>query len=149
MPTDANLGLHPQLRIQNEFSRQDQNEGVIILGTGVTKCDIMSNPMVHAFFVGRALATALAEQLEQATTEALSNLGKFDAEQRESLRRFTDEVVARAQQQEVNAYQQTSTAAPTATPGATGQDLQATIDNLRAEIAQVRSTLQQYRASLN
>ncbi|MGF1524689.1 MAG: DUF6825 family protein [Leptolyngbyaceae cyanobacterium] len=109
----------------------------------------MSNPMVHAFFVGRALATALAEQLEQATTEALSNLGKFDAEQRESLRRFTDEVVARAQQQEVNAYQQTSTAAPTATPGATGQDLQATIDNLRAEIAQVRSTLQQYRASLN
>ena len=106
--------------------------------------------MVHAFFVGRALATAIAEQLEQATTEALGNLGKFDAEQRENLRRFTDEVVARAQQQEVDAYQQEATADPLATsPGATEQDLQATIDNLRAEIAQVRSTLQQYRASLN
>ena len=105
--------------------------------------------MVHAFFVGRALATAIAEQLEQTTTEALSNLGKFDAEQRENLRRFTDEVVARAQQQEVEAYQHTSvTDSPTAS-GATAQDLQATIDNLRAEIAQVRSTLQQYRASLN
>ncbi|MEO1298113.1 MAG: DUF6825 family protein [Cyanobacteria bacterium J06636_16] len=105
--------------------------------------------MVHAFFVGRALAASLAEQLEQATTEALSNLGKFDAEQRENLRRFTDDVVARAQQQEVDAYQQASTADPISTPRATEQDLQATIDNLRAEIAQVRSTLQQYRASLN
>lgn len=105
--------------------------------------------MVHAFFVGRALASAIAEQLEQTTTEALSNLGKFDAEQRENLRRFTDEVVARAQQQEAEAFQQASAGDSLVTQGATAQDLQATIDNLRAEIAQVRSTLQQYRASLN
>lgn len=109
----------------------------------------MTNPMVHAFFVGRALATAIGEQFEQVTTEALSNLGKFDAEQRENLRSFTDEVVARAQQQEVEAYQQTPTTDSPMTSGATPQDLQATIDNLRAEIAQVRSALQQYRASLN
>ena len=105
--------------------------------------------MVHAFFVGRALASAIAEQLEQTATEALSNLGKFDAEQRENLRRFTDEVVARAQQQEAEAVQQASASGSSVASGATPQDLQATIDNLRAEIAQVRSTLQQYRASLN
>ena len=105
--------------------------------------------MVHAFFMGRALATAVAETLEQNVTEALSNLGRFDAEQRENLRRFTDEVMARAQQQEADAFQGMSVSDDSFAPGATAQDLQETIDNLRAEIAQVRSTLQQYRASLN
>ncbi|MGD1939699.1 MAG: DUF6825 family protein [Leptolyngbyaceae cyanobacterium] len=107
----------------------------------------MSSPVVHAFFMGRALATAIAEQVEQSMTETLSNLGRFDAEQRENLRHFTDEVMARVQQQESAVVQD-----PTVTPlgtAASSQDLQATIDNLRAEIAQVRATLQQYRASLN
>lgn len=105
--------------------------------------------MVHAFFVGRALASVVGEQLEQTVTETLSSLGKFDAEQRENLRRFTDEVTVRAQQQEAEAYQATSSSEGAAAPVGTAQDLQATIDNLRAEIAQVRSALQQYRASLN
>lgn len=110
----------------------------------------MSDPVVHAFFMGRALATAIAEQVEQQMTEALSNLGRFDAEQRENLRRFADDVMARAQQQEAEAFQETSASTGgVASPAATAQDLQATIDNLRAEIAQARATLQQYRASLN
>ncbi|HEY9888295.1 MAG TPA: hypothetical protein V6D02_07835 [Candidatus Obscuribacterales bacterium] len=109
----------------------------------------MSSPL-HAFFMGRALATAIAEQLEQTLTETMSNLGRFDAEQRETLRHFTDEVMARVQQQEATVTQEMATGG-FASPGATAspQDLQATIDNLRAEIAQVRATLQQYRASLN
>ncbi|MGD1930279.1 MAG: DUF6825 family protein [Leptolyngbyaceae cyanobacterium] len=107
----------------------------------------MSSPVVHAFFMGRALATAIAEQVEQSMTETLSNLGRFDAEQRESLRNFTDEVMARVQQQESAVAQDPTTTSPGA--AASPQDLQATIDNLRAEIAQVRATLQQYRASLN
>ena len=107
----------------------------------------MSSPVVHAFFMGRALATAIAEQVEQSMTETLSNLGRFDAEQRENLRHFTDDVMARVQQQESAVAQDPSA---TASGAATSpQDLQATIDNLRAEIAQVRATLQQYRASLN
>jgi len=110
----------------------------------------MSSPVVHAFFMGRALATAIGEQLEQAMTETMSNLGRFDAEQRETLRKFTDEVMARVQQQESEVSQEMSSNGFSAvsTP-ASSQDLQATIDNLRAEIAQVRATLQQYRASLN
>ena len=53
----------------------------------------MSSPLVHAFFVGRALAESLYEQAEHALTDALSELGKFDAEQRERLRTFTDQVI--------------------------------------------------------
>ncbi len=102
--------------------------------------------MVHAFFVGRALASAVSEQAERAMTDALSNLGKFDAEQRDSLRRFADDVIARAQHEE--AVAQSSEAAPTAAGvGGSAPDLQATIDALRAEVAQVRAALQQYRAS--
>lgn len=105
---------------------------------------------MHAFFMGRALATAMGEQFEQAMTETMSNLGRFDAEQRETLRKFTEEVMARVQQQEAEVSQEMSANGFSTTSGAaSSQDLQATIDNLRAEIAQVRATLQQYRASLN
>jgi len=110
----------------------------------------MSSPVVHAFFMGRALASAIAEQAEQAMTETLSNVGRFDAEQRENLRNFTEDVMARVQQQEAAVSQETASGGfGTAASSSNSQDLQATIDNLRAEIAQVRSTLQQYRASLN
>ncbi|MDB9527679.1 hypothetical protein PN498_16915 [Oscillatoria sp. CS-180] len=110
----------------------------------------MSSPVVHAFFMGRALASAIGEQVEQSMTEALSNLGRFDAEQRENLRQFTEEVMARVQQQESQVSQEMPVDGVVGVSTAAGsQDLQATIDNLRAEIAQVRATLQQYRASLN
>ena len=40
----------------------------------------MTNPVIHAFFLGRAIAEVIGEQLEDAFTNALSELGKFDAE---------------------------------------------------------------------
>jgi len=110
----------------------------------------MSKPPVHAFFVGRALAEALYEQLESAATNALSELGKFDAEQRQRLRQFTDQVVERANREADSAIQnRTGTATTTTTIQDTQPaDLQATIDELRAEVALVRSELQRYRSSL-
>jgi flagellar biosynthesis chaperone FliJ len=107
----------------------------------------MSNPMLHAFFIGRALAETAGAQVERLMTEALSSLGKFDAEQRENLRQFTEEVLARAQQAEA-AAQETVSSPSTGVATGQAQDLQQTIDLLRAEIAQVRVALQQYRASL-
>jgi hypothetical protein len=98
--------------------------------------------MLHAFFVGRALAEAVNEQAEHLVTDSLSWLGRFDAEQRERLRQFTEEVLARAQQAEGAAA---PSGAGTATSGEATVDLQATIDTLRAEVAQVRVALQQYR----
>ncbi|MBD0334160.1 MAG: hypothetical protein ICV62_01610 [Cyanobacteria bacterium Co-bin13] len=108
----------------------------------------MSNPMLHAFFIGRALAEAAGDQVERLMTNALSSLGKFDAEQRENLRQFTEEVLARAQQAEAAAAQETAGTSTTVVGDGQAQDLQQTIDLLRAEIAQVRVALQQYRASL-
>lgn len=101
--------------------------------------------MVRAFFIGRALAGAIAEQVEATITDSLSELGRFDAEQREKLRQFTDEVMARAEQEQQAASQTRPGGASTGEP----EDLQATIDNLRAEIAQVRAAMQQYRAATN
>ncbi|NMF83175.1 DUF6825 family protein [Nodosilinea sp. P-1105] len=111
----------------------------------------MSDPMLHAFFVGRALAEVLNEQAERLVTDSLSLLGKFDAEQRERLRQLTEDVMARAQQAEAEAAQTASGVISTAgsgTDGSSTQDLQATIDTLRAEVAQVRVALQQYRTTV-
>jgi polyhydroxyalkanoate synthesis regulator phasin len=105
----------------------------------------MSTPLVHAFFVGRAIAEVVYERLEAGVTDALSELGKFDAEQRENLRQFVDEVVERAQREEAIATQASTTTTIVPTDLQMGGDLQATIDDLRAEIAELRSELQRYR----
>lgn len=102
----------------------------------------MSNSVIHAFFVGRAVAQAINEQVEDALTNALSELGKFDAEQRERLRQFTEEVMARAAREaEINGQGRTTTT----TTGSASTDVQANIDDLRAEIARLRAELQNYR----
>jgi phage shock protein A len=103
----------------------------------------MSNPHVHAFFVGRTLAEGMNEALEKVLTNGLSELGKLDAEQRESWRQFAEEILARADQAEESVMQgrQTSTES-----GFSVLALQATIDELRAEIAQLRTELQRYRS---
>lgn len=105
----------------------------------------MSNSVIHAFFVGRAIAQVINEQVEDALTNALSELGKFDAEQREKLRQFTEEVMARAAREaEINGQGRTTTT--TTTTGFTAPtDVQANIDDLRAEIARLRAELQNYR----
>lgn len=100
----------------------------------------MSNPTLQAFFLGRALATAIGEKLEEAVTISMSGIGRFDAEQRERLHQFVEEVLEQAQSSQTGL-------ADTVVASDSGEDLQATIDNLRAEIAQVRVALQQYRSS--
>lgn len=105
----------------------------------------MSNPLVHAFFVGRAFADAIGEQLENTVTNALSELGKFDAEQRERLRQFTEQVLERANRAEEMAMQDRPGAASAGYSTSSSTDLQATIDDLRAETAQLRAELQRYR----
>lgn len=105
----------------------------------------MSNPLTHAFFVGRAVAEILSEKLEVALTDALSELGKFDAEAREELRAFTQQVIERANR-EAEAANVGHTTGGTTTP-AQQVDTQAMIDELRAEIAFLRAEIQRHRSS--
>ena len=98
----------------------------------------MSNPVIHAFFFGRALAEVLNEKLEDTLTNALSELGKFDAEQRENLRQFIAEVQVRAERDTSQGVAATSGADASA-------DLQETIDDLRADIARLKTELKAYR----
>ncbi|HBB32958.1 MAG TPA: hypothetical protein DDZ80_18570 [Cyanobacteria bacterium UBA8803] len=103
----------------------------------------MSNTVIHAFFVGRAMAQVLNELLEDGLTNALSELGKFDAEQRERLRQFSEQVMEKADREAETAMSgRTTSIAVGYQPGG---DLQATIDELRAEMARLRTELQLYR----
>ena len=106
----------------------------------------MSNPVVHAFFVGRALAEAIAQQLERALTETVSEVGKFDAEQRDRLREFAEEAIARADREQSTAMQGRTSSPWMNETTPHSSDLQATIDELRAETAQLRAELQRYRS---
>jgi sulfur carrier protein ThiS len=110
----------------------------------------MSNPVVHAFFLGRALAEVIGEKLEDSLTNAMSELGKFDAEQREHLREFIEEVQLRAERVAVNNNNNSSNASnadntPVNIDLNNPRDLQAMLDRLRAEIASLRAELKQYR----
>jgi uncharacterized small protein (DUF1192 family) len=89
-----------------------------------------------SFFIGRALAQAINDKFSETLTIGLSELGKFDAEQREKLKAFTQEVLARAEQETGNGHNSNVAATP---------DLQETIDDLRAEIARLRAELQRHR----
>lgn len=106
----------------------------------------MSNPLVQAFFVGRAVAEILNERAEVAITDALSELGKFDAEAREHLRSFTEEVLERANQASEAAGASTYSTRSSQS-GSGSVDVQATIDELRADIALLRAELQRYRSN--
>jgi uncharacterized protein YceH (UPF0502 family) len=105
----------------------------------------MTNPLVNAFFLGRATAEVLAEELEHGLTDVMSNVGKFDAEQRERLRQFTQQVMERAEAEASSASQTHPSRATAAPPAGAQSDLQEIIDELRAEIAQLRAALQDYR----
>ncbi len=101
----------------------------------------MSNPVLHAFFLGRAFAEVVSEKLEESLTNTLSELGKFDAEQREHLRQFIEEVQARAEKEVTQGNTSTTT---TTTDNGSPVDLQETIDDLRAEIARLKAELKNY-----
>jgi SpoVK/Ycf46/Vps4 family AAA+-type ATPase len=111
----------------------------------------MSSPLLRAFFIGRAAAEVISEAAEKAFTEVLSELGKFDAEQRVNVRNFVDQVNQRAETAIAQTNMSSSQPTGNASSGyaGTGGDLQATIDDLRAEIAEVRTELQRYRSTLN
>ena len=100
----------------------------------------MSNSTLQAFFLGRALATAIGEKIEEAITTGMSGVGRFDAEQRAWLHQFVEDVLEQAQSSQTGMSSESVSSN-------SEEDLQATIDNLRAEIAQVRVALQQYRAN--
>jgi uncharacterized small protein (DUF1192 family) len=96
----------------------------------------MTNPVTNSFFIGRAFAQSITDKLTETLTVGLSELGKFDAEQRQNLKKFTQEVIARAEQE-------TGFSAGQQKTGIT--DLQETVDDLRAEIARLRAEIQRYR----
>ncbi|HBE19875.1 MAG TPA: hypothetical protein DEG17_19015 [Cyanobacteria bacterium UBA11149] len=102
----------------------------------------MSNPVIHAFFVGRAMASSIGELLEDSLTNALSEAGKFDAQQREKLRQFTQQVMERAEKEAAMTVGESTNGVSFTSPAV---DLQETIDDLRAEIASLRTELQTYR----
>lgn len=105
----------------------------------------MSNPLIRAFFVGRATADLLVERLEDVVTDVLSEIGKFESEQRENLKDFTEQVLTRANEEEARVMDDLGHSGGGSSYSRPSNDVQATVDGIRAEVAQLRSALQQHR----
>lgn len=106
----------------------------------------MNNPIIEAFFFGKALAEVTTEKLEEGLTNLLSDLGKFDAETREKMREFAEEVKIRANA----AKEQNSHPSTTITIDVESElDLQEVLDELRSEIARLKAELNNYRNRKN
>ncbi len=54
--------------------------------------------MLDAFFVGKALAETILERAGGALADALGELSRFDANTREEMRAFQDEVMGKARE---------------------------------------------------
>ncbi len=120
-----------------------------------------NNPVTNAFFFGRALAEVMSEKLEESFTNTMSDLGKFDAEQRENLRQFMEEVQLRAERTASNTSYPSSPSYPNNSNNSSSgnapstinidissnnsDDLQTMLDRLRAEIATLRAELKKHR----
>ncbi len=96
--------------------------------------------VLRAFFIGRAAAQALYEQVGNVVGETLATLGRWDAQQREVLRQQIQEILERAAREEEQVTQ-----AKSLVKGQKPLDLQTTIDELRAEMARLRTELKRYR----
>ena len=102
----------------------------------------MSDPIKEAFLLGKAFAEVLTEKVEDSLTNLLSDIGKFDAETRQSLQKFAEEVKARAEGAKNEVVNTNTTITVTADSSV---DLQELLDELRAEIAHLKAELNSYR----
>jgi hypothetical protein len=108
----------------------------------------MSNPALHAFYVGRAFAEVVGERIEDTVTNSLSELGQLEAKQREAMREFVEEVMARAEQKEgqPSSSETPASSSRSQTTQRSPEDVQAMIDELRASIASLRTELNAYKS---
>ena len=103
----------------------------------------MSNsPINETFLIAKALTEVLGEKVEEQLTNVLSDIGKFDAETRQRLQEFAQEVKARAERKKEE---------PSGSVGGKivnidiEVDPQEILDELRHEIARLKAELTNYR----
>jgi hypothetical protein len=58
-----------------------------------------SREILDSFFVGKSLAETLLERAGSVFTDALSEVSRFDADNREQIRAFQDEVLSKAREE--------------------------------------------------
>ena len=61
--------------------------------------DLESREVLDAFFIGKALAETLLERAGGVFADTLSEIAKFDAERREEIREFQEDVMGKAREE--------------------------------------------------
>ncbi len=101
-----------------------------------------SNPITQTFAICKALSKVLTEKIQEEVTNILSDWGKFEAEQKEKLRQFSEEIMERAKQEANHSSNSSHNSSPNLDET---EDLQEILDELRSEIACLRAELKNHR----
>lgn len=86
-------------RLPSAASREKKTRGSFVHPLRATpggKEEAESREVLDAFFVGKALAEVLLEKAGEAVSEALSTVGRLEAERDEAVRQFQEDVLAKA-----------------------------------------------------
>ena len=102
-----------------------------------------SNPLIQTLNLGKAFSKMLSEKLEESVTEILSEWGKFEAEQKEKIRQFSEEISERVKQEANNSKNNINASSDNFNEI---EDLQENLDQLRLEIARLRAELKNHRS---
>eukprot|EP00884_Botryococcus_braunii_P018322 jgi/Botrbrau1/5173/Bobra.0172s0044.1 len=115
--------------------------------------------VLDAFFLGRAFAEVLNERFGALVEDFLSDVGKREAEIRQSLREFSTEVDRRAEEEKLQSNTQSNAPAgpvdeqesidATNTNIPPRPDMAVSAEELRAEVALTRATLLAYKEILD
>lgn len=93
-----------------------------------------SRQVLDAFFLGKALADTVTDRLGAAVGDALAEAAKFDAERREELRQFQEEVLERARREMYATAAEPVPLAPQAPPPAGGSTVRRTGDTEKSAV---------------
>lgn len=108
--------------------------------------DAASKESLEAFFLGRALAEMVVEQVGEVVGETLSQVGTLVAERDERLVQFRKDVEERAREEMARSIEVTTPVERNSEPERPPLDLDGAIEELRNEIDQARKQLEEVRA---
>lgn len=108
--------------------------------------DGASKETLEAFFLGRALAEMVVEQVGQVVGETLSQVGTLVAERDERLVQFRKDVEERAREEMARSIEVTTPVERNSEPERPPVNLEGAIEELRNEIDQARKQLEEVRA---
>jgi len=143
---NARIGSHAKERNEGGRARKRYRRKGIVRAGARKEGNDASKDTLEAFFLGRALAELVVEQVGQAVGDTLSQVGTLVAERDERIVQFRKDVQERAREEMAKSVEETAPVEKTNVPELPPLNLDGAIQELRNEIQQAKKQLDEVRA---